>query len=222
MGSLAYEKLGVRLSEQLHVSREFILHLLGFVTLHGLALLWIWIFLRQHDVSWSQGFGFGDAPARSIGLGLLVTAMALPIAMLVIGGLVTALLRAFGIDPEPQRTITLIRENSSLPQLVVLGFAATVLAPIAEESIFRGVLFRALYQRGYRAIAWVGTSLLFALIHRNLAAFFPLVFLAVVFAWLYHRTGNLLAPIAGHCLFNAFNFWMLVAPPQWLEKFLNQ
>ncbi len=222
VGSLLVQTFGQQLSQSLHVSDEFITHLFAFVTLHGFALFWMWIFLSEHDVSWTEGFGFNKAPLRSIGLGLLVTAIAVPIAMLVIGGGVSALLKAVGLNPEVQRTVTLIKENQSVPQLFVLGFAAAVLAPIAEESIFRGVLFRALYQRGHRAIAWIGTSLLFALIHFNLAAFFPLVFLALVFAWLYHRTGNLLASMAGHFLFNALNFWLLVAPPKWLEKILNQ
>lgn len=222
MGSLVLQAFGNQLSQKLHASEEFVAHLLAFLTLHGCALFWIWVFLSEHDLSWTEGFGFNKAPLRSIGLGLAVTALAVPIAMLVIGGGVTALLKAVGLNPEAQRTVMLIKDNNSVPQLVVLGFAAAVLAPIAEESIFRGVLFRALYQRGYRALAWAGTSLLFAVIHGNLAAFFPLVFLAFVFAWLYHRTGNLLASMAGHFLFNTLNFWLLVAPPKWMEGFLNQ
>jgi membrane protease YdiL (CAAX protease family) len=48
-------------------------------------------------------------------------------------------------------------------------------------------------------------SLLFALIHLNLAALFPLFVLALAFTWLYEHTDNLLAPIVAHALFNAAN-----------------
>jgi membrane protease YdiL (CAAX protease family) len=40
----------------------------------------------------------------------------------------------------------------------------------------------------------------------NLAVFVPLTFLAVILVWVYESTGNLLAPIAVHCVFNAANF----------------
>jgi membrane protease YdiL (CAAX protease family) len=222
VGSLVLGGIGRQLAAKWRVDEEFIAHLIAFASLHGIGLLWIHQFLRGHNVSWIEGFGLMRKPGRSIALGLLVTLVALPIATIVIGGLVTALLQKLGLNPETQRTVTLVREVKSLPQIIVLGLAAAVLAPVFEEAFFRGVLFRAVYQRGHHPAAWIGTSALFAGIHFNLAAFFPLVFLAVVFAWLYRRTGNLLAPISGHALFNALNFWMLVAPPKWLEKFLGQ
>jgi membrane protease YdiL (CAAX protease family) len=224
VGAIISQQFSERISDNLHVSREFVLHVIGFLTLHGFALIWAWVLLSNHDLSWAEGFGFNKRPLRSVIFGIVATVLAIPIAMIVIGGLATMLLKALGMNPEPQRTVTLVRESASRPQLVVLGIAAMLLAPVAEEIIFRGVLFRALYQRSYTAMAWIGTSFLFALIHGNVAAFFPLMFLALLFAWLYARTGNLLAPIAGHCVFNALNFWLLAAPPKWtwLEKLINQ
>jgi membrane protease YdiL (CAAX protease family) len=55
-----------------------------------------------------------------------------------------------------------------------------------------------------------GTSLVFALTHANVATFLPLTFLAMVLVFLYERTGNLLAPIAAHSLFNAANYFALI------------
>jgi membrane protease YdiL (CAAX protease family) len=64
-----------------------------------------------------------------------------------------------------------------------------------------------------------GTSALFAFIHFNVAALLPLFVLAMVWTWLYERTGNLLASIAGHVIFNGVNFALLAANvPEWLEK----
>jgi membrane protease YdiL (CAAX protease family) len=103
-----------------------------------------------------------------------------------------------------------------------MGFTAIVLAPIAEEALFRGVIYTALKQRGYRWLALWGNAALFAFIHFNLAAMVPLFFLALVWTWLYERTGNLLASIAGHMVFNAVNFALLTTKlPAWLEKAVN-
>jgi membrane protease YdiL (CAAX protease family) len=49
-------------------------------------------------------------------------------------------------------------------------------------------------------------SILFGLIHFNLATFLPLFVMGVMLARLYETTGNLLAPITLHCIFNAVNF----------------
>lgn len=224
LGNLISALYAARISENLDVGKEFVIHVISFVTLHAFALVWTTVFLNQHEVSWRQGFGFGKRPVSSMALGLGTMVIAFPVATLGIGTLVAWLVKAFGLSLDPQRTVTLVRDTSSTSQVVVLGIAAVALAPVVEEIIFRGVLFKALYQRGYKAAAWIGTSFMFAAIHGNRAAFFPLMFLALVFAWLYVRTGNLLAPIAGHAVFNALNFWLITAPPKWtwLQKLLNQ
>ena len=49
------------------------------------------------------------------------------------------------------------------------------------------------------------SGLVFAVIHINAATLIPLWFLGVAFAWLYVRTGTLLAPMAVHFTFNAVN-----------------
>jgi membrane protease YdiL (CAAX protease family) len=221
-GSLLIQSLGDQLSGRFGWDKLYVAHVVSFTSLQGLALVWISLFVREHCTSWHDGFGFKNAPGRSVVLGVVTTLVALPIATLVIGGIIAMLLRLCGVAPEVQETVTVIQNNSSPPQLAVLGGAAVILAPLAEEAMFRGILYPTLKQRGYPRLALWGTAFLFGAIHFNLAALLPLTFLALVFTWLYEHTGNLLAPIAGHCLFNALNFYALVNPPKWLEKLLNQ
>jgi uncharacterized protein len=221
LGLLAFKVFGDRVAQRWNLDRTYLMHIVAFVSLQGLALVWIQFFLDSHDVTWSEAFGFNRAPARSTGIGCATIAVALPVALIVIGNFISWLLKRAGIDIQPQTAVELVKSTRSPAQLAILGFAAVVLAPVAEEILFRGVLFQALRQRGYEVSAWLGTSFLFALIHGNLAALFPLMFLAVVFAWLYARTGNLLASITAHSVFNGLNFWLLVANPKWLEKFTN-
>ena len=89
---------------------------------------------------------------------------------------------------------------------VILGLSV-VAAPIAEESIFRGMLYpairRAFGPRHGVLIAAVVTSALFAVIHWHAASFLPLFTLAMVFALVFERTNSLGMVIGAHALWNA-------------------
>jgi membrane protease YdiL (CAAX protease family) len=84
--------------------------------------------------------------------------------------------------------------------------AFTVLvAPVAEEVIFRGIIYPTIKQSGHPKIALWLTSFLFALIHGNVPIFLPLLVLALALTFLYEVTDNLLASITAHAVFNGIN-----------------
>jgi len=107
-------------------------------------------------------------------------------------------LESLGIDAEPQAAERAIQILD--PWLVIL--AVVILAPIAEEVFFRGVVFNAWLREGGRRWAFIGSSALFALIHASVVALLPIFLLGLALAWIYQRTGNLLAPIAMHAMVN--------------------
>ena len=80
-----------------------------------------------------------------------------------------------------------------------------LIAPVAEEILFRGVLYPAIKQFGFPRSALWGTAVLFAAIHVNVPIFLPLLALGLALALLYEATNNLLATITAHGLFNAVN-----------------
>jgi len=83
-------------------------------------------------------------------------------------------------------------------------------APVAEEILFRGILYP-FFKRDAGALrACLLVSMLFGAVHFTLMAFVPLTFLAIALTWLYERTNNLIAPILVHSLFNLTNFFWLV------------
>lgn len=86
-------------------------------------------------------------------------------------------------------------------------------APLLEEPIFRGVVFRGFASALPRWAAAVLSGAVFALVHVNAASFAALWFLGVAFALLYARTGTMLAPMTAHFLFNAANLLLLVFFP---------
>ena len=119
----------------------------------------------------------------------------------VVAGAVVAVLQAIGIEPEPQVAGQAIATLD--PWLVVL--AVVIMAPVAEEIFFRGVVFNALLREGGRRWAYIGSSALFGVIHLELVAILPLFLLGLALAWIYERTTNLLAPIAMHATVNGIS-----------------
>ena len=118
-----------------------------------------------------------------------------------VAAVVVYVLELLGIEPEPQaaeRAIAMLD-----PLLVIL--AVVILAPIAEEIFFRGVVFNALLRESGRRWAFIGSSALFAVIHVSLVALVPIFLLGLALAWIYQRTGNLLAPMAMHATVNAIS-----------------
>jgi membrane protease YdiL (CAAX protease family) len=88
-------------------------------------------------------------------------------------------------------------------QFLGLWLLFAVVAPICEEAFFRGYVFGALRGRYGRPVAYVGSALLFALVHLNLPAILPILVMALALAFLYDRTGSIVPGIVAHGLNNA-------------------
>lgn len=167
----------------------------------------VWRFLYEHKVGWVNGFGFQRSWLKALGLGALVIGLFLPVGWM-LQNLSLRLMEQLGLEPSVQLALQALKNSGSTGELVALGIVTVLLAPVAEETLFRGVLYPTVKQYGFPRAALWGTSVLFALIHFNVAIFVPLLLLALLLVWLYEKTDNLLAPIAAHITFNAVNFAM--------------
>ena len=191
---------------------------LAAVCFQGIALVLVHIFVREHEMGWTQAFGFRNNWKRAVLIGVLGTLLFLPIGW----GLQWSsaeLMSHFNVEPNQQEAVRALEHVEGWVDRLALAGVAIVLAPIAEEILFRGVLYSFIRKLGFPALALWSTSLLFALIHWNAMTFMPLLVLAVVLALLYEKTDNLLAPIAMHSLFNALNF-VLFYFGDWFSRFL--
>ncbi len=232
-------------------ARQLIVSLvLGSLGFHGVILAGVaWILRREGD-TWTDVFGIGTPPVgKAILAGLLTGVVATPLAvgLQVLSGWIMTLLK---FEPVEQQVVENLKAANSLGERLCFAVVTIVLAPVAEELLFRGVLYASLkrsfpvlgrwmvrlclapQKRGWRRrklaaallnstraargrvnarrVSMVVVSLLFAAIHGNLLALLPLFGLAMTLAWLYERTGNLLAPVMTHSLFNAVNFLCIV------------
>jgi membrane protease YdiL (CAAX protease family) len=108
-----------------------------------------------------------------------------------------------GVDP----TQHALSESAMVPNLVpLLLLSGAVVAPIAEEVVFRGYLYKAFRDR-FKPLYAVGLNgALFSLLHFEPRALLWLFIIGVALAYVYEKTGNLVAPITLHMLNNTVAF----------------
>lgn len=120
-----------------------------------------------------------------------------------------------GVEPAEQPLVKCFADGRYGLGLKSLLVAVVVFeAPLLEEPIFRGVIFRGFARKMPFWAAAALSGFVFALVHVNAASLLPLVFLGVAFAWLYRRTGTILAPMTAHFLFNLTNVVLLFCFPE--------
>ena len=97
-------------------------------------------------------------------------------------------------------------ENAALPGWAgtLLILTAIVIAPLAEEFFFRGILQTRL--RSVLGSRWAGVAvagICFGLMHGGqVAAIVPLAVMGIILGFVYEATGSLIGPILIHAMFN--------------------
>ncbi len=127
-----------------------------------------------------------------------------------------------GALPEKQDIIGIFSEIKSP---VVFSFAVisiVVLAPLMEELLFRGILYRSLaglfckkftVERA-KELSAIVAAIIFAIAHENAFACIPLFVIGLLLTSLYERTNSIVAPMICHGLFNLFNVAMILVFPE--------
>jgi len=171
---------------------------LAVVTMDGALLAVVYFrIVRPRVLTWEQlGLTLADAWQR-VRLGLVVG-----IAVIVADAILEAALAAFGIHQTQQEVFLGVRDATP-GQFVGILLAAAFIAPVCEEVFFRGYIFTAVRQRYGVALAFIASSLLFALAHLNAQAFLPILLIGVGFCYVYWRTGSLVPSIVAHAMNNA-------------------
>ena len=150
-----------------------------------------------------------DQAAADLRRGVSAYLLALPWVLLV-SIIVSMIVKWFAIKTSTEHEVfTLWRgEGPGLTSLkLVMIVGAVILAPVAEEIFFRGLL-QTLILRGLRipAVAIIVASLLFASMHSPWPMQPPIFVLSLALGWTYYRSGSLLPAIFMHIGFNAINF----------------
>ncbi|MBY0113023.1 MAG: CPBP family intramembrane metalloprotease [Phycisphaerales bacterium] len=165
------------------------------------------------------GVGFGEwsrltgwiAPRglfRELGAGLFGYLAGLP---LVIGALLVSLvldriyLGITGQGPRDQSNPILeLASRSDAFTLVLLFTLATVWAPLVEETVFRGGMYRALRTRLHAILAGLVSAVCFGIMHGYpLLLLGPVMAIGLTFALMREWRGSIIGPVFGHFLNNA-------------------
>lgn len=213
MGVLLVSLSANLLGEAAKSNMQLIQFSISMLTFQGGVFFWAHRCLQEHGQSWSGAFGFKNPGLiRTIILGLVLSIVLL-LGTLGLGWIIIELMNTFSIPVEAQPAVQVVQEAQTWTQRCYYAIGAILLAPVAEEILFRGILYPSIKELGYPRFALWSTSLLFALIHFNILSFIPLTFVAVMLILAYEETDNLLTPIIAHAVFNALNFALLLVEP---------
>lgn len=151
------------------------------------------IMVRGHRDTWAHlGFCRFHPAYLLLAGGLLLVSF-------IINLLWALLLAPFGLETQPQ---LLPIFGGGVQGFILALVAGSLIAPLAEETFFRGFLFASLRERQGPLKAIVTTALLFTLFHLTPTALVPIFFLGCFLALLYHLSGSLLPSIFLHATMN--------------------
>lgn len=138
------------------------------------------------------------------GLPLLAIAMAITLVIVLLQGLLAAPTDDGTAPAPPANPIFDLLAGAPLWQLGLVFLLATVWAPLAEEAIFRGCLYRHLRAKLRVIAAALISAVCFAFMHGYpFLLLAPVFTLGIIFALLREWRGSIIAPITAHALHNA-------------------
>ena len=187
------------------------LSIIGVLPTHLLTIALVWAvvthmgrrpFSSMSGLRWPKHF----TPWITVGLAVL-----LAFVLLAIGWAVTQVLGG-------SKTQLDLLVESSLPARFATAFVAVFTAPLAEELIYRGVLYSALERATGMAVAVGVVSLLFAGVHvfqywNNLGVITVITLLSFTLTLARAYSGSLFPPLIIHLVFNGIQALVLALAP---------
>lgn len=108
-----------------------------------------------------------------------------------------------GYEDQIENTIKRFLEMPTLGDLIVNLFVIALVAGLAEEVLFRGMIQQLIMQRTNNPTTAIFiTAALFSAIHFQFSGFFPRFFLGALFGYLFYWGKSLWYPIIGHVIHN--------------------
>lgn len=160
------------------------------------------LFLHFRGVSLWEFVGVDRVnPVKLLGLAVGMLLPALPL-ILAISLLTQVLLGSKAQSQELVEFTMQAAKNNDQRSLFMIGVLGVVVAPMAEEFIFRGFLYSVFKRFLGAPLALLFNAALFAAIHVNLASLGALFVLAAAFTLAFEITGSLLVPMLMHAIFN--------------------
>ena len=190
--------------------REMVPELVAALVLQsvGVVAALAWIARQKGLGSLEADFG-AVRPDRALGWRGVVLWLAAGVALSFVAGnlILQPIVDLAHLHGKTPQDVSKTVEAATGAGAVLLGLAVGLLAPVAEELLFRGALLRALLRRTTAPWAVLGSALIFAAAHvigdPGAGYVFPgLLLLGLVSAYVALRTGNLASSMLLHIGFN--------------------
>jgi membrane protease YdiL (CAAX protease family) len=179
----------------------------------GFTVLW----LTERHPAWREQLGIrlDRAGYRNGAFGFVAGLILYPAIAIGVGIPLTILFSA--LSGQEATTPEQLPEHLTGAVALTSVLLAVLVAPIVEETFFRGILFRSIRdRRGFWPGALV-SGVLFGLVHWVPSPWQDavllqtiMVFTGIALAWIYERRGSLLANIAAHMAFNAVGIFLIL------------
>ena len=154
LGTFASIALKAALSDLPDAQQKFAIFLLSTASFQLAGLVLTHYFLKVHEFTWGEFLGLSDLkPGRAILIAIAVTLVALPLTLGLNSLSEFALTKLQG-KAAIQPTMQILAGTDHLTQRIIFGFAAILLAPLIEEILFRGILYRTGQQMGCLCRGW--------------------------------------------------------------------
>ena len=175
-----------------------------------------WLMLRHPRWREQLGVHLDREGLRNGGYGFVAGLILYPVIAFVVGLPLTILFSA--LSGEDATTPDQLPPHLTGAAVVASVILAVLIAPVVEETYFRGILFRSVRDVRGPGVGIAVSAALFGLVHYAPAEgagelVLPLVMVltGAVLAVLYERSGNLVVPIAAHMAFNAIGVTLILS-----------
>lgn len=188
----------------------------------GVAIMAFWALFRgvafsraARDLGWHRGQGVAVEVLCGVfgylaGVPVFLAAVVLSIVVMMVRAAMQQ--AAGGPAPAPPENpiLELVGKGGWVP--IMLFLLATVWAPLVEETVFRGALYRHARSRLPVVVAAVLTAVVFGVAHGyEVLMLGPVIALGFNFAMMREWRGSLIAPVTAHFLHNATVLGFLLA-----------
>ncbi len=165
------------------------------------TLFFIWHVVRTVRGQSLRALGYGMAGGADVRRALACYAALLPI-FLAASQITEVIARQFGGKTQLQEIVPVFVAERSMAVTGAIVLLACLVAPIVEETFFRGYLQPAVRKLVGPSLAIVVTALAFAAAHRSLSVFLPIFALGLVLGYLYEKTQSTFASAVLHSIHN--------------------
>ncbi|ODA40390.1 type II CAAX endopeptidase family protein [Desulfosporosinus sp. BG] len=173
-----------------------LMYLNAFMTQLSFVFL-IWVLKKMRHWEWAD-FGWQAVSLRTI-LSKVLVLYAITWAINICYALV---LLKYGLNPPSTDVYSKLLGQSTWYTLILNLILAGVLAPLVEETLFRGIVFGGLQAHFGKWTAAVISAVIFSGLHLQAYGFFPRFILGIALVYLYNKYRSLYPSVALHALNN--------------------